>query len=355
MMSGVLQDDDHVNQEDERPVWPIGFFNYQPPLLSHLNVGDEEVDQDEYACNRYAALGMGPKQRATHALTWREWQIAYLEAGYGTPEDPDAKLNPTPAPVIPTDETSDAAIARQIHEDELTIWRRDCISRYETEAAELRVIIAKLRARTLLSYSDGDEVEGASEQSRHHVPQDDDAETLNEDELEGRTGVKDADKQDSEGESVLHQKCRTQLTLSPDQFAASPDPTEGDEDAALAKKLQQQYDAENNLSWHRWQIEYLEAGHGTPEDPHAKPDPPASPAPIVGEISDAAIARQLHEEELAVWRRDRILLHAAKVPMLQARIASLSAELNDVMPGADTHDAVNGESQAPHGGDTASP
>lgn len=64
---------------------------------------------------------------------------------------------------------SDIAIARQAHEDDLTVWRKNCISRYETEAAELRVIIVKLRAGTLLSYSDVDETKGVSEQSRHHV------------------------------------------------------------------------------------------------------------------------------------------------------------------------------------------
>ena len=59
------------------------------------------------------------------------------------------------------------------------------------------------------------------------------------------------------------------------------------------------------VSWLKWQIKYLKEGHGTPEDPYAKPYSDIVPLSASETLTgDAAIARAIYEEE---WREDRIL------------------------------------------------
>ena len=374
-MSGILQDDDHVNQEDEGHAWPIGFFNYQPPWMRYMNVEAEEVDHDELACTKFRAPQIYDKpekellKKTRHALVWLEWQIAYLGLGYGTPEDPHAKLNPRPTSATPTDESSEAAVARQAREADLVVWRKNQISRHKSKAAELRVMEAelrvierKLKAGILISYAIEDEVKDASEQSRRDVPQDDDVQSLGEEKVEDTNSIEGTNEQGEENGSFLHPNRRTKLTLCADGLAkpepASTDIIEEDQDTALARKLQEKYnillDAEDELRWHERQIDYLEKGHGTPEDPDAKSNPPPTPATIDEETDDAAIARRFHKEELTGWRKERIRLHEEKLSALQEKIASFSANIDDGSGSANC-EADSESSQAPPGDDLASP
>ena len=67
--------------------------------------------------------------------------------------------------------------------------------------------------------------------------------------------------------------------------------------------------ASTRVSWLKWQIKYLKEGYGTPEDPDAKPYSdvvrPSTSEKLTG---DAAVARAFYEEEVAEWRKERILL-----------------------------------------------
>lgn len=216
-----------------------------------------------------------------------------------------------------------------------------------------------MKTGILESYADVNEVEDASRRSRHDISQDENVQSLKEGKVEGKNSIEDANEHGNEGGSFLHPRCRTKLTLSLGRLA-KPDSasTEGDKHTAVARELIAKndtlFDAQDGIRWHERQIEYLEKGHGIPEDPYAKPNPPPAPATIDGETDDAAIARLVWEEELAEWRGDRIQLHEAKVSMRQEKIASLSAGLGDIA-GAENGEADSGSSQAPLGGDSVSP
>ncbi len=83
--------------------------------------------------------------------------------------------------------------------------------------------------------------------------------------------------------------------------------------------------AKSTLSWVQWQIRYLRSGHGTPEDPDAKAFSDIPPATTVEETGDAALARKLQEEEIALWRKDKIESYERQVERLSASIVSLEA------------------------------
>ena len=113
------------------------------------------------------------------------------------------------------------------------------------------------------------------------------------------------------GESVVHQDHRSKLTLSPARF----DPRK------------QLLTARSTLTYVERQIRYLGDGHGTPEDPLAKPSsdiPRASTTTSnTGQTDEAAMARQLEDEKLAIWRKNRIAGFEKLVEKLKAKIASL--------------------------------
>ncbi len=172
----------------------------------------------------------------------------------------------------------------------------------------------------------------ASEQTHHDTPRDDETipsaaapNGLSEDDLEsspeGDNDIVSAIHEDAEssqkecrdqkGESILYQKRRSKLIMCSgpmDQFF--------DEQIGTAK---------STLSWVRWQIRYLRSGHGTPEDPYARPLPDIPPTTAIEETGDAALARKFQEEEYTLWRKDKIDIYERQVERLNASIASLEA------------------------------
>ena len=89
----------------------------------------------------------------------------------------------------------------------------------------------------------------------------------------------------------------------------------------------------------KWQIRYLEAGYGTPDDPWAKPYSDATLAVTSENLTgDAAVARQFWEEELAIWRKDRILRFEKEVFERETGVSGNT--------GSDSGDVGNGASQS---------
>ena len=84
------------------------------------------------------------------------------------------------------------------------------------------------------------------------------------------------------------------------------------------------------ISYCKWQISYLGKGHGTPEDPEAKPLSDITPRVIFKEDGDAALARQLQDEADAVWRQERIEDFKGEVASHEAELAEILRAENTV-------------------------
>lgn len=161
MMSGALQGDEERVKEEEGPVWPTGYPNYLPPMLSLLGytrvTGDYESDateeedsnasresdasevddSDASHCETQAAMHKsGLRKTAKKLLAWHEWQTEYLKAGYGSPEDPGAKHLSDLALINPVKDTSEAT----------TKWRQERLQWHEESIAAMKKKAAHLEA-----------------------------------------------------------------------------------------------------------------------------------------------------------------------------------------------------------------
>ena len=117
--------------------------------------------------------------------------------------------------------------------------------------------------------------------------------------VQGKQGIEDASELDHdgdswEGESLLHQECVTKL-IFPSDGIGSPE----------------QLVAVKAFTYVEWQIEYLKAGYGTPEDPMAKHIPDDTPASTT------------EGKEQAKWREARICWYQKKAITLKERITNL--------------------------------
>lgn len=129
-----------------------------------------------------------------------------------------------------------------------------------------------------------------------HSQQSENSGDLNKDEVNDEKGIKDVAEQDQSGavpngESILDRSHGTKPMFSRDFL-----------------KHKGQYHTGRDVSDLKWQIRYLNSGYGTPDDPWAKPYSDAAP-PVSSEglTGDEALAREIWMEELAIWRKERIL------------------------------------------------
>lgn len=172
IMSGAIQDDGHMDDwspEEEGPVWPIGYPNYQPPTSRFISLetvveevtGEWEHDPAEgedldwpsrplEECDRlegesgksFSYLKYESKPTlspdgerllvAVKLLSYMEWHKLYLKAGHGTEEDHKPK------------HVSDDVAAKTVKEEDMAQWRKDSIHYCERQAASLQEKIAKL-------------------------------------------------------------------------------------------------------------------------------------------------------------------------------------------------------------------
>ncbi len=172
----------------------------------------------------------------------------------------------------------------------------------------------------------------ASEQTHHDTPRDDETipsaaapNGLSEDDLEsspeGDNDIVSAIHEDAEssqkecrdqkGESILYQKRCSKLIMC-----------SGPMDHSFDGQLDT---AKSTLSCVQWQIRYLRSGHGTPEDPYARPLSEIPPTTAIEETGDAALARKFQEEEYTLWRKEKIESYERQVERLSASIVSLEA------------------------------
>ena len=170
-MSGALQDDGHMDNwipEEEGPVWPIGYPDYQPPMLRLMNLEtiiedqtdeslsgvaqSEDVDHHSPHLSEDALESESPSQQdfgnkrvlspgekkslerkvTAQTLKLAEFQVEYLKAGHGTRADPMAK------------HVLDNATTSAAEEENLAPWREDRIRHYEATVVTMRKRLADL-------------------------------------------------------------------------------------------------------------------------------------------------------------------------------------------------------------------